>query len=178
MQPYRNAALVCKRAALNPGTLDIWLGSPSAWHPAEGKRAKRAILALRSLLRHSHQARSGKFSQLLRKDPLGLFWALSRQDRIIQPIFFPSSPGCVLPFLLTSNTICYSLLRWCPDWYLIFKLFSYLPALLMRASARSIFCLFGFFVLFCFLCLFLLFWKTSSSFSWSTLQHQHLGLES
>lgn len=89
MQPCRNAALDCKRADFSPGALGFRLGSLSSWHPAEGKRAKRAILSLQSLLHCSHQAQSSKYSKLLRKDPLGLFWALIRQDHIIQPPFPP-----------------------------------------------------------------------------------------
>lgn len=33
------------KADFNPGALGTGLGSPSSWHPAEGKRAKRAILS-------------------------------------------------------------------------------------------------------------------------------------
>jgi len=120
-----------------------------------------------------HPARGSRFGRLLGEGPLGLFWTLQRQDRIIQLFFFPSLPGCILPFLLPSNTIFYSLLYWCPDWYLIFKLFSCFPALLMWPDTKNVFCLF-----FVSCVCFLLFWKTWSSFSWSTTEHKHLGLES
>lgn len=52
MQPCSNAALL------------TGLGSPSFWHPAEGKRAKRASPFLQSLLLCSHQAHAGNPSQL------------------------------------------------------------------------------------------------------------------
>lgn len=56
--------------------------------------------------------------------------------------FSLSSPGCILPFLLASNTIFYSLLHWWPDWswhHLIFKIFSYFSALLVWLDTKSIF---------------------------------------
>lgn len=111
------------KADFNPAALGTGLGSPSSWHPAEGKRAKRAILSLQSLLHCSQQAQSSESSKLLRKDPLGLFWALCRQDHIFQNLFpslhlaaschfsWPVTPYfilCYIGVLIGPGTILYS----------------------------------------------------------------------
>lgn len=160
----------CQRAALSPGALRVGLRSPRSWHPAEGKRAERerpcprvppALLTPEQHIQQTAQARS-----------LGTVLG-SRQARSHCPA--PFSPlhlraSCHFPGPVTP----YSLLHWCPDWYIVFESFSYFPTLLTRPDTISIF-------LVCFLfpvSVFLLFWKTSSSFSQSTLEHKHLGLES
>lgn len=87
-RPCRNAALGCKRAAFNPGALGMGLGLLSSCTRQRASEL-RATLSLSSLGCCSRQAQSSTFSKFLSKDPLELFWALSRQDHVIQPPFSP-----------------------------------------------------------------------------------------
>lgn len=154
----RNTAVGWRRADFSPGAPSTGLCSPSFLHPAEGKQEScESSPVLPPLLCSSGQPRAANPSDCSGKivrDCSGL----SADKITLSSSFFPSSLGCILPFLLASSTIFYSLLQWYPNWYwhdFIFKVFNYFSASLKWLDT---FCTF---FVFC-VCL-LLFWKTSSS---------------
>lgn len=96
------------KAALSPGALNVGLRSPRSWHPAEGKRAEREppCPCGPSCAAHARAAHPANCSGAI----LWACFGLSTDKITLSSPFFPSSPGCILPFPRASNTAFFATL--------------------------------------------------------------------